>query len=229
MNEEYGENKPEVQEEEKFAGDKFYAFAKGKGVMNLPNKLTISRMVMIPLFVLFFYLDFTAHFFVALAVFAAASLTDLFDGKIARKYGLVTNLGKFLDPIADKVLVSTAFILFLTAPWVFGGFLGGWAVIVAGCGVALILAREIIISGFRMVAADAGVVIAADKFGKYKTVFQDASVVVLLISAGVTELTTGVAAQAVNYVGLILFAAAIVLTVLSGVNYIVKNIGILKR
>lgn len=229
MNEEYGENKPEAQEEEKFGGDKFYAFAKGKGVMNLPNKLTISRMVMIPLFVLFFYLDFTAHFFVALAVFAAASLTDLFDGKIARKYGLVTNLGKFLDPIADKVLVSTAFILFLTAPWVFGGFLGSWAVIVAGCGVALILAREIIISGFRMVAADAGVVIAADKFGKYKTVFQDASVVVLLISAGVTELTTGVAAQAINYVGLILFAAAIVLTVLSGVNYIVKNIGILKR
>ena len=99
----------------------------------------------------------------------------------------------------------------------------------AGCGVALILAREIIISGFRMVAADAGVVIAADKFGKYKTVFQDASVVVLLISAGITELDAGTAAQVVNYIGLVLFAVAIVLTVLSGINYIVKNIGILKK
>ena len=158
-----------------------------------------------------------------------SGLCDMFDGKIARKYNLVTNLGKFLDPIADKVLVSTAFILLLTKAWVFTGFLGNWALIVAGCGVALILAREIIISGFRMVAADAGVVIAADKFGKYKTVFQDASVVVLLISAGITELDAGTAAQVVNYIGLVLFAVAIVLTVLSGINYIVKNIGILKK
>ena len=133
-------------DEEKFGGDKFYKFAKGKGIMNLPNKLTISRMVMIPVFVLFFYLQFTGHFFVALVVFAAASLTDLFDGKIARKYNLVTNLGKFLDPIADKVLVATAFIVLLTKPFIFAINLGEWAVIVAGCGVALILAREIIIS-----------------------------------------------------------------------------------
>lgn len=216
-------------DEEKFGGDKFYKFAKGKGIMNLPNKLTISRMVMIPVFVLFFYLQFTGHFFVALVVFAAASLTDLFDGKIARKYNLVTNLGKFLDPIADKVLVATAFIVLLTKPFIFAINLGEWAVIVAGCGVALILAREIIISGFRMVAADAGVVIAADMFGKYKTVFQDASVVVLLISGGIYELTSGVGADIVNYVGLVLFSAAIVLTVLSGVNYIVKNINVLKR
>ena len=223
------ENSVQKSEQSGFENDKFYKFARGKGIMNLPNKLTISRMVMIPLFAFMFYLTFTAHFFVALAVFAAASLTDLFDGKIARKYNLVTNLGKFLDPIADKVLVSTAFILLLTKAWVFTGFLGSWALIVAGCGVALILAREIIISGFRMVAADAGVVIAADKFGKYKTVFQDASVVVLLISAGITELDAGTAAQVVNYIGLVLFAVAIVLTVLSGINYIVKNIGILKK
>lgn len=218
-----------------FKGDKFYKFARGKGVMNLPNKLTISRMLMIPVFVLFFYLNFTGHFFVALVVFAVASLTDLFDGKIARRYNLVTNLGKFLDPIADKVLVATSFIVMLTTPWLFTGFTGEWAAVVAGCGVALILARELIISGFRMVAASAGEVIAADMFGKYKTVFQDASVVVLLISAGVTEIvnlgsdSAYLAAQIINYIGLALFAVAIVMTVLSGINYIVKNIKVLKK
>lgn len=221
--------------ENKFEGDKFYKFAKGKGVMNLPNKLTISRMVMIPVFVLLFYLVFPGHYFVSLAVFAIASLTDLFDGKIARKYGLVTNLGKFLDPIADKVLVLSAFVIMLTVPGIFTAFAGSWAAIAAGCGVALILAREIIISGFRMVAADAGKVIAADMFGKYKTVFQDASIVVLLVSAGLNELFLSAegaaytAARVVNYIGLALFAVAIVLTVLSGINYIVKNIDVLKK
>ena len=215
--------------------DKFYKFARGEGVMNLPNKLTVSRVVMIPVFVLFFYLEFTGHFFFFFSVFIAASLTVLLDGKIARRYKLVTNLGKFLDPIADKVLVATAFIVMLTAPWMFTLFAGGWAIVLAGCGVAVILAREIIISGFRMVAADAGKVIAADKFGKYKTVFQDASAIVLLLSAGVTEivdLSSGAAytaAQVVNYAGLALFVVAVVLTVLSGVNYIVKNIEVLKK
>lgn len=236
VNEREGEVAEGAAEDESFKDDKFYKFAKGKGIMNLPNKLTISRMVLIPVFTLFFYLQFTGHFFVALVVFAVASLTDLFDGKIARRYHLVTNLGKFLDPIADKVLVATAFILMLTMSGIFTLFTGSWALIVAGCGVALILAREIIISGFRMVAADAGKVIAADMFGKYKTVFQDASIVVLLISAGITELmmanysqTFYTAAQVINYIGLVLFAAAIVLTVLSGINYIVKNIDVLKK
>lgn len=236
VNEREGEVAEGAAEDESFKDDKFYKFAKGKGIMNLPNKLTISRMVLIPVFTLFFYLQFTGHFFVALVVFAVASLTDLFDGKIARRYHLVTNLGKFLDPIADKVLVATAFILMLTMSGIFTLFTGSWALIVAGCGVALILAREIIISGFRMVAADAGKVIAADMFGKYKTVFQDASIVVLLISAGITELMMAnysqafyTAAQVINYIGLVLFAAAIVLTVLSGINYIVKNIDVLKK
>lgn len=214
---------------------KFYKFARGKGVMNLPNKLTISRMVLIPVFIVFFYVQFTAHYFVALAVFAVASLTDLFDGKIARKYHLVTNLGKFLDPIADKVLVLSAFVVFLTAPWIFTANLGGWALIVAGCGVAVILAREIIVSGFRMVAADAGVVIAADIFGKYKTVMQDVAVVVLLIGAAFAELNCVVCNSAfatcgkvINYIGLGSFALSVILTIISGVNYIVKNIGVLK-
>ncbi len=218
-----------MSEENGRADDKFYRFAKGKGVMNLPNILTLSRMVMIPLFALFFYLEFTAHYFVALAVFALAALTDLLDGKIARKYNLVTNLGKFLDPIADKALVATAFILMLTRPGSFLFGLGDWAIIAAGCGVAVIIVREIIVSGFRMVAADAGVVIAADIFGKYKTVMQDLAVAVLLAGAGIAGFTDGMAADIVNCVGLALFAVAVLLTIASGINYIVRNAGVLKK
>ncbi len=208
---------------------KFYKFAAGKGVMNLPNKLTISRVVMIPVFIAFFYLNFTAHYFVALAVFLIAGFTDLFDGMIARKYNLVTNLGKFLDPIADKVLVLSGFVVLLTVPEVFTANLGDWAIIVAGCGVAVVLAREIIVSGFRMVAASADVVIAADKIGKYKTVTQDICVVVLIVSAGISELTDHLAGEIVNYIGLAFFALSVILTVISGVNYIVKNIQVLKQ
>ena len=218
-----------MSEENGRADDKFYRFAKGKGVMNLPNILTLSRMVMIPLFALFFYLEVTAHYFVALAVFALAALTDLLDGKIARKYNLVTNLGKFLDPIADKALVATAFILMLTRPGSFLFGLGDWAIIAAGCGVAVIIVREIIVSGFRMVAADAGVVIAADIFGKYKTVMQDLAVAVLLAGAGIAGFTDGMAADIVNCVGLALFAVAVLLTIASGINYIVRNVGVLKK
>ena len=206
-----------------------YKFAAGKGVMNLPNKLTIARMVMIPVFILFFYLQFTAHYFVALAVFGVACLTDLFDGKIARKYNLVTNLGKFLDPIADKVLVLSALVIMLTVPSFFVANLGYWALIVAGCGVALILAREIIVSGFRMVAASSGTVIAADIFGKYKTTCQDISIVVLIVGAGVAELTDHVAGVIVNYVGLAFFALAVALTVISGINYLVRNRAVLSE
>ena len=207
---------------------KMYKLAKGRGVMNLPNKLTISRVVMIPIFILFFYLDFTAHYIVALAVFGIASLTDLLDGKIARKYNLVTNLGKFLDPIADKVLVLSALVVFLTKPEIFTS-VGVWAMIVAGCGVVFILAREIIVSGFRMVAAGAGKVIAADIFGKYKTVTQDVAVVVLLIGEAVRELTAHSAGLIINYIGLCFFALSVLLTVISGINYIVKNIEVLKQ
>lgn len=206
-----------------------YKMAAGKGVMNLPNKLTVSRMLMIPLFILFFYINFSGHYFVALAVFALASLTDLLDGKIARKYNLVTNLGKFLDPIADKVLVSAAMIIMLTVPQFFTANLGDWALIAAGCGVAIILAREIIVSGFRMVAADAGIVIAADKIGKYKTATQDIAIAVLLIGGGLAEFSEqNLAVSVVNYIGLGLFALATLLTLISGINYIVKNIAVLK-
>lgn len=222
------------EEKEIDKNSRAYKIAAGKGVMNLPNKLTISRVLMIPLFILFFYLQFTAHYFVALAVFGIACLTDLFDGKIARKYNLVTNLGKFLDPIADKVLVLSGMVVLLTVPDIFNEYLGDWAIIVAGCGVALILAREIIVSGFRMVAAGAGIVIAADIFGKYKTVTQDIALVILIIGAGVCELAhlgegVELAGKIINYIGLGFFALSVILTVISGINYIVKNIEVLKK
>lgn len=208
---------------------RFYRFAKGNGVMNLPNKLTVARVIMIPLFILFFYLQFKGHYFISLAVFALASLTDFLDGYFARKYHLVTNLGKFLDPVADKILVAAAMIVYLTVPGFFCYGLGDWALIVAGCCVALILGRELIVSGFRMVAADAGIVIAADKIGKYKTATQDISLIVLMISQGLLEfLNDCLALRIVNYVGVGLFAVSTLLTAISGVNYIVKNIRVLK-
>ena len=208
---------------------KAYKRAAGKGIMNLPNKLTLSRMFMIPVFIALFYVPFKGHYFAALAVFAIASLTDLFDGKIARKYGLVTNFGKFLDPIADKVLVLSALVIFLTRPEDIILSMGSIGLIVMGCGVAVILAREIIVSGFRMVAASSGMVIAADVIGKYKTVFQDVAIVVLLIGAGVGEFTQHIAVVIINHIGLAAFAISVILTIVSGINYIVTNIEGLKK
>lgn len=206
-----------------------YKFVSGDGGMNLPNKLTLCRIIMIPIFIALFYVNFKSHYSVALAVFCIACLTDLLDGKIARKYNLVTNLGKFLDPIADKVLVLSALAVMLTAPAFFTEGLGSWAIIVAGCGVAVILAREIIVSGFRMVAAGNGKVIAADIYGKYKTVAQDIAIVILLLGAGISEFTDNLAGKIVNYIGLAFFALSVILTVISGINYLVKNREILKN
>ena len=145
--------------------------------MNLPNKLSLIRIFLIPVFVVVFFLNVIPYNeAVAAAIFAVTALTDFLDGYLARKNGLVTNLGKFLDPIADKVLVSTAFILMLTRYEIFGLF--GYGFYVAGAvGVCLILARELIISAFRQIAAANGLVLAADMLGKIKTNFQDYCVV----------------------------------------------------
>ena len=200
-------------------------------IWNVPNILTFSRIVIIPVFVALFYVNFTAHYFVCWALFAVACITDLFDGAIARKHNLVTNLGKFLDPIADKVLVMTGFILFLTVPSIFTANLSGWAIIVAGCGVAVIFARELIVSGFRMVAASSGEVIAADKVGKYKTFAQDLCVGFLLFGEGILELelSDNLFGMVVNLIGISLFVLSVILTVVSGVNYLAKNIQVLKK
>lgn len=198
-------------------------------IWNVPNILTFSRILIIPVFVALFYVHFTGHYFVCWGLFALACITDLFDGAIARKHNLVTNLGKFLDPIADKVLVLTGLILFLTVPNIFTENIGNWAIIVAGCGVAIVFARELIVSGFRMVAASSGEVIAADRIGKYKTFTQDLSVGILLFGEGIIELTDHVFGTVVNLLGISLFLLSVILTVVSGVNYIVKNLNVLKK
>ncbi len=197
--------------------------------MNLPNKITLTRIFMIPVFVLFFYLDVVPYnYAIAAAVFVIAACTDFIDGYLARSRNLVTNLGKFLDPIADKVLVSTAFIVMLTRPAAFDG-VGAWCMIAVGVCVAAIMARELIVSGFRIIAADKKVVLAADKLGKFKTTFQDVSVVVLL--AGMQVYAVADAAKYAVYplaAGLALLGIAAVLTVASGVNYIVRNRAVLR-
>ncbi len=198
-------------------------------IWNLPNILTFSRMLFIPIFVALFYINFPGHFLVCWGLFAVACITDLFDGAIARKRNLVTNLGKFLDPIADKVLVLTAFILFLTIPDIFCANLGNWAILLAVCGVVIIVAREMIVSGFRMVAASSGEVIAADKIGKYKTFAQDLSVGILLFAEGWRQFDDGMFAVVVNIIGVSLFILSVILTVISGINYIAKNIHVLKK
>ncbi len=197
--------------------------------MNLPNKITLTRIFMIPVFVAVFFLDGVIPFAhgIAAIIFAVAACTDFIDGYIARKYKLVTNLGKFLDPIADKVLVSTAMMLVLTM----GGSLfskfpeiaSPLYVATAVC-ICVIMARELIISAFRQIAATRGLVMAADKLGKYKTTFQDVSIFALIFSASVA----GTAGDVIAYVGFGLFAIATVLTVWSGISYVVKNKQVLK-
>ena len=189
--------------------------------MNLPNKITISRICMIPVFGAIFFIDFPYHYFVSALVFIVAACTDFVDGHIARKYNLVTNLGKFLDPIADKVLVSTALIFILVKPEILTVLLGGWTLIFAGVCVAVILARELIVSGFRMVAASTGLVLAADKVGKLKTTFQDIAIAMLL--AGANFFGIAAAGEIINAIGIVCLGIATVLTIWSGVSYIVKN------
>ena len=197
--------------------------------MNLPNKITLSRIFLIPVFAVIFFLDVISYnYFIAGVVFVVAACTDFIDGYIARKYHLVTNLGKFLDPIADKVLVSTAFILLLvrsetlTVLWK-----GEWVLVVAGVCVAVILARELIVSGFRMVAASTGLVLAADKIGKLKTVFQDIAIAMLLFGADFFGVAR--ASEILNGIGIVSLGIATVLTIWSGISYIVRNRQVFKE
>ncbi len=176
--------------------------------MNLPNKLTIARVIMIPFFVLFLLtgLGGAASKWIALAIFIIASLTDLLDGHIARKYNLVTNFGKFMDPLADKLLVCAAMICLVEM-----GRLPAWIVIV-------IISREFIISGFRLIASDNGRVIAASYWGKFKTTFQ--MLMICLMIADIAQIA--VVTAAVMWI-------ALVLTVVSLVDYLVKNKDVLSE
>ena len=178
--------------------------------MNLPNKLTTFRVILIPFFVFFLLAPYFEGYgnYIALVIFIVASLTDFLDGKIARKYNLVTNFGKFMDPLADKLLVCSAMICMIPL-----GKLQAWFVIV-------IIAREFIISGFRLIASDNGVVIAASYWGKFKTTFQMLMVIVLILNVQMPFF---------QILGKILTYAALILTVVSLIDYIVKNKDVLKE
>ena len=169
--------------------------------MNLPNKLTVLRVIMVPFFVFFMLTDVggPANKWIALVLFCVASLTDMLDGKIARARNLVTNFGKFMDPLADKLLVCSAMICMIPL-----GKLQAWFVII-------IIAREFIISGFRLVAADNGIVIAASYWGKFKTVL-------IADLGGVFDI-----------VGTVLIWLSLILTVVSLIDYIAKNVQVLTQ
>ena len=177
--------------------------------MNLPNKLTIMRVILIPFFVFFLLSPYFPAYgnYIAVAIFIVASLTDMLDGKIARKYNLVTNFGKFMDPLAVKLLVCSAMICLIELDR-----LAAWIVIV-------IIAREFIISGFRLVASDNGVVIAASYWGKFKTTFQMLMVIVLILDIQMPFF---------QILGTVLTYVALILTVVSLIDYIVKNKDVLK-
>lgn len=171
--------------------------------MNLPNKLTTLRVCLVPVFVLFSLAEIVPGYdkYLAVAIFIVASLTDFLDGMIARKYNLVTNFGKFMDPLADKLLVCAALICLVSQ-----SLLPAWMTIV-------IISREFIISGFRLVASDNGVVIAASYWGKFKTTFQMLMIIVLLLDLG------GI----FDLIGQVLTWLALLLTVISLIDYLVKN------
>ena len=176
--------------------------------MNLPNKLTTLRVIMIPFFVIFMLADMgRTGDYIALALFCLASLTDFFDGYLARKNHLVTNFGKFMDPLADKLLVGSAAICLIEM-----GRIPAWVVVI-------LISREFIISGFRLIAADNGVVIAASMWGKFKTVCQMFMTIALIL-----HLDTPVWAV----VEQVLIWGSVALTIVSLVDYIYKNRHVLK-
>lgn len=173
--------------------------------MNLPNKITMLRVIMIPFFAFFMLTDVVGNSkYIAVAIFIIASLTDTLDGFIARKYNLVSNFGKFMDPLADKLLVSTALICFVSIP---DNPMPVW-------GVIAIISREFIISGFRLVAANEGIVLAASWWGKIKTTVQMVMSVLLIVNFD---------GEVIDIIENIFIYAAIALTVISLVDYLIKN------
>lgn len=199
--------------------------------MNVPNKLSLVRLFTIPFIILAFYIEFPYHYIVTCVFFGFAAFTDFLDGHIARKYGLVTDLGKFLDSSADKVLVLSTLILLIDKDLITGSDLPSF---IGGVFVSIILAREIMISCLRMVIASKGIVMAADKLGKFKTVLQDIALVLFLLAGEFSNngtigqlieqsasLSVSNAVYAVIfYTGFSIFTLAIIMTVVSAVHYI---------
>lgn len=184
-----------------------------KQKMNLPNRLTLIRVLLIPIIVIIslikrldkiFFSGVTYSDFIVLVIFCIASFTDFLDGYIARKYNLVTDFGKFMDPLADKLLVFSAFIILIE--W---GRIDGWI-------VTVIVAREFMVTGIRILAASNNVVIAASKLGKAKTISQMVTIIILLLNGLITSFTS-------FPIGLIMTYIAAALTIISGADYLIKN------
>ena len=195
--------------------------------MNLPNKLTVLRLILVPFFVAALFVPIPHHMLIALLIFAAASFTDHLDGRIARKYNLVTDFGKFLDPVADKVLVISALVSFVRL-----GHAELWAVLV-------IIAREFMVTSVRLVAADSGKVIAANSWGKFKTISQLVAILVILILQYIQELislgivpsfSVGAADSGLFFalIGHSLILISVFFTVLSGGIYLKQNWHLIK-
>ena len=175
--------------------------------MNLPNKLTVLRVILVPFFVAFLLLSKSSESlkWIALLLFIAASLTDLLDGKIARKYNLVTTFGKFMDPLADKVLTISGMICLIEL-----GRIPSWIVVI-------IVAREFIISGFRLIATEHGIVIAANYWGKWKTTFQMIMIILMIVNLPALAMVT----QIVMWI-------ALALTIISLITYIQQNMDVVR-
>ena len=179
--------------------------------MNLPNKLTMARVIAVPFFIISYI---KSWFIAATIIFILASITDMLDGKIARKRNLITNFGKIMDPLADKILVYSAFCLLVEG----GEFVPAWA-------FTIILAREFLVAGVRAVAASKGIVVAADMAGKIKTVLQMIAVPSLILCQGIYYYKISIP---LSIFGQVMFYAALVMTIVSGINYTVKNIEVFR-
>ena len=194
--------------------------------MNTPNKLTLARMIATPIFFAIMLMDFKYHYLVALVLFIAASLTDMIDGKMARKYNLVTDFGKFLDPLADKMLTTAAYLGFMFVYGAKEGF--GWQLTTI---VFIVLFREFMVSSLRLVTANAGLVVAANIWGKLKTVSQMVGIIAALFfytliedfgvinAFNLTELCPSII-TIINSVIMVLFWISAALCVISGLIYL---------
>ena len=190
---------------------------------NVPNILTMTRIGFTPIIVLLFLLPIPKGIgvFVALGLYVLGCLTDLFDGKIARKYNLVSDFGKFMDQIADKFITTTAMILVL-----FAGITYNWLAILM---VLIVVLRDILISGIRMFAASKNYVIPADIYGKVKSFFLDAGAMILMLYVGLREVATCEFVNYVKYFGLAIMIVGVVLSIISCVNYSVKAVKVLTK
>jgi len=178
--------------------------------MNIPNFISFLRILLIPVMVVFFYLtNISGNYLITAIIFSVCAFTDFIDGYLARRLNMVTNMGKFLDPIADKVLIAVALFLLVEKGAIPSPYLA--------VGASLIIARELIIGGFRQIAAANNIVIAADRSGKIKTFVQDISIILLFCALHFSEV------EILKYVSYAIFGLAVVLTLYSGAMYIIKN------